>query len=482
MQNGSSSSDGGSFSSAAKAVGIAALVLAVTGSAALSVASAEEARQSEAARHTAGPTAGVWRMDGYGTVLKVDRGRVQQYQTTKVSCLKGTSAKRTSGHGDRARYVAEDGEAFTLRPEGSRTRASMHIEGSVGDRGLRRIQALPGACAREVPEDPVKTFDVFWQTFDENYPFFAAKGVDWDAVRDRYRPQVTAETTPDELFAVFREMVAPLHDAHVAILAGESGSFGQVRPGTEMPTPQLDAKTRKFIEERDLVGAEVRAFAQGRISYADLPDDRGYLRITGFAGNTEKGDHASESAELQRALDAVLTPERTASLKGLIVDLRVNGGGSDQLGLDLAAHLTDRPYLAYAKRTRNDPSDATRFTRPQPLYVRPAAGSRYTGHVAVLTGGSTVSAGETFSQALMERPGRTLRIGQPTQGVFSDTMERRLPRGWSILLPNEEFRTRHGQTFDGTGIPPHDLEPVFTDEEFEQGRDSAFDRAVAELR
>jgi hypothetical protein len=32
---------------------------------------------------------GVWRTDGYGTVLAVDGRGVQEYQTTAVSCLKG---------------------------------------------------------------------------------------------------------------------------------------------------------------------------------------------------------------------------------------------------------------------------------------------------------------------------------------------------------------------------------------------------------
>ncbi|KPC66456.1 protease, partial [Streptomyces sp. NRRL WC-3753] len=107
---------------------------------------------------------------------------------------------------------------------------------------------------------------------------------------------------------------------------------------------------------------------------------------------------------------------------------------------------------------------------------------RYTGPVAVLTGGSTVSAGETFTQALMDRPGRTVRIGQPTQGVFSDVMRRKLPNGMAAWLPNEEFLTRSGRTFDGTGVPPHLTEPVFTEDEFDKKRDSAFDRALNVLR
>ncbi|MEK8169447.1 hypothetical protein NKH77_05490 [Streptomyces sp. M19] len=33
----------------------------------------------------------------------------------------------------------------------------------------------------------------------------------------------------------------------------------------------------------------------------------------------------------------------------------------------------------------------------------------------------------------------------------------------SVWLPNEEFLTRTGRTFDGTGIPPHSDEPVFAE-------------------
>ncbi|WP_435881738.1 S41 family peptidase [Streptomyces parvus] len=49
---------------------------------------------------------------------------------------------------------------------------------------------------------------------------------------------------------------------------------------------------------------------------------------------------------------------------------------------------------------------------------------RHTGPIAVLTGGSTFSAGETFTQALMDRPGRTCRIGQPAQTGASTVASR----------------------------------------------------------
>ena len=61
-------------------------------------------------------------------------------------------------------------------------------------------------------------------------------------------------------------------------------------------------------------------------------------------------------------------------------------------------------------------------------------------------------------------------------------MIRRLPNGMAVWLPNEEYLTNAGHTFDGTGIPPHLTEPVFTAREFAEHRDSAFDRAMRALR
>ncbi|MFG2998255.1 S41 family peptidase [Streptomyces sp. NPDC048340] len=420
---------------------------------------------------------GIWQLDGYGTVLRVESGRLQQYQLTGVSCLPGESARRLPGNGPARYATADDDEILTVRP------GSVHFDGSVGDRATRRLAALPDLCrnapAPDPDADPVTTFDVFWQTFAENYPFFAAKGIDWNAVRDQHRPRVHAGTTDPELFAVLKDMLAPLHDAHVS-LRGSGMSFAEARPGTTVPGPTLDARVKAYVQEVDLAGRAPQEFARGRISYADLPDGRGYLRLSGFSGYTD-GDFASESAELDRALDTVFTAERTARLRGLVIDLRINGGGHDALGLQLAARLTDHPYFAYAKRVRNDPADATRFTRPQPLYVQPARAPRYTGPIAVLTGGSTMSAGETFTQALLDRPGRTVRIGQPTQGVFSDVLGRTLPNGWQLGLPNEQFLTRTGKTFDGPGIPVDHTTPVFTEEEFDRRRDSAFAAALDRL-
>lgn len=422
---------------------------------------------------------GVWRTDGYGTLVTVGAWGMQEYQTTAVSCLKGDFSKARAEQGT----YDSDGDVLTLRLASDTRHALLGDDSAVGHRRLTRISALPAACTRPSSTDPRASFDVFWQSFEENYPFFAAKGIDWHAVRDHYRPLVHENTPRSELFGIFSRMIEPLHDAHVLVQDGDR-TYGVVRPGTTAPGRELDSRVKKFVVARDLKGATGRQdFADGLITYADLDGGLGYLRIADFDGYDPDDDsYAADLTELDRMLNTVLTPARTRSLRGLIIDLRVNGGGSDALGIHIAERLTDTPYVAYSKRVRNDPADPSRHTPPEPVRVTPARGPRYTGPVALLTGGSTISAGETFTQALIDRPGRTVRIGQPTQGVFSDILVRYLPDGMAAWLPNEEFLTRTGRTFDGAGIPPDITEPVFTDEEFAKNRDSAFDRAVALLR
>jgi C-terminal processing protease CtpA/Prc len=74
------------------------------------------------------------------------------------------------------------------------------------------------------------------------------------------------------------------------------------------------------------------------------------------------------------------------------------------------------------------------------------------------------------------------RIGENTQGVFSDVLVRGLPNAWRFGLPNEVFRTADGRIFDITGIPPDIAVPVFADADVAAGRDPALERALVELK
>ena len=428
------------------------------------------------------PVDGIWRSDGYGTVISIGGGHGTAYQTTAISCLPGGQLDQLGPPGQNGVVPFGVGgvTTTTVQPDGH-DRAWLHPLGSAGNIGLRRIRALPHLCTRPAPRDPVTSFNVFWATFAENYPFFAAQKIDWRAVGDRYRPQVNAHTTDQELYKILADMIRPLGNAHTDVVSADGRQgFEGLRPGTRPWSEAFCARAEKAVDTH--LGVPLRTWGNGNIAYASLPGHLGYLRITAFEDYAGPNSHfEADSAALNRVLNAVFTPSRTRTLHGLIIDVRCNPGGDDALGLQLASRLTRQPYLAYAKRARNDPDNPARFTQPQPITVLPARATIYGGPIAILTSDLTNSAGETFTEAMMGRTPRPTRIGLSTQGVFSDVLNRALPDGIRFELPNEEFLTRDGQTFDNRGIPPDIQTPVFTSYQLNHDRDSALNAARALL-
>ncbi len=207
--------------------------------------------------------------------------------------MTGTRTGPPGAHGS-LRFTVRGSAPITVAPAGA-GRARLVIEDIVGRRTLHRIDALPDRCTRRTPRDPRTVFDVFWQTYAENYPFFRAKRIDWAAVRDRFRPRITSRTTDDELFAVFRTMIEPLHDAHTRVVAGEDKWFAGMRPGTALPTRESTARIDRAIAANLGPGVPRRQWADGRLDYADLPGRIGYFRVTSFAQYTKKGDYAATS-------------------------------------------------------------------------------------------------------------------------------------------------------------------------------------------
>ncbi|MFB8238314.1 S41 family peptidase [Kitasatospora purpeofusca] len=473
-------------SGAARAAGVAAVALAVTAGTigtAGAVGAAPDG-DGDARRPGVNRLEGVWQTDGYGIVVEVHGTAFTTYDVTRISCTPGFYSGTQVGAPGRdgtVRY-GQSGKAyasFSLTPRGH-GRAVYQEDGAASARDLTRLPGgLPAQCRQPAPQDALATFDRFCATFEENYPFFAAKGIDWRAKGAQARAGITAQTGPDDLQKILVGLLEPLGDAHTALGrkrpgGGFAGVFGGLRPGTAEPTDEVREQAARAVAAQLL--APEQTFGRGLLGVGELPGGIGYLRVSGFDGYVEDGPYQDHAAELDRALDLLLA--HPGRLNGVVVDLRLNGGGSDRLGLRIASRLTDRPFLAYRKVARNDPADPTRFTRPQPSVVRPAAGTtRYTGPVALLTAGSTVSAGETFTQAMAERRPAPVRIGENTQGVFSDIMFKPLSADFVAVLPNEKFLTRSGSTFDGPGIPPDVRTPVFTPEELSQGRDSALTEA-----
>jgi C-terminal processing protease CtpA/Prc len=237
-------------------------------------------------------------------------------------------------------------------------------------------------------------------------------------------------------------------------------------------------RTIRILETRYLV-TRLRSLCRGHVRYARLKGGAGYLRIDAFAQYTAKEDFDAGARALDAALDIILTDAQR--LRGLVIDVRINGGGADPYGILIAGRLTNQTYVAFVKRARNDAQNSESWTAPQTSIVGVGNRPRFLKPVVELIGPDTVSAGETFSMALMGRQPRIIRIGENTQGVFSDVLERQLPNGWHFGLPDEVFLTEQGTHFEATGVPPDIRIPLFPKTDLKDGRDLALERALEML-
>jgi Peptidase family S41/Tricorn protease C1 domain len=424
--------------------------------------------------------AGLWATEGYGLMLDIGPDGLKGYEVTSVSCLQTFTAKSAAAPSAAlaAFTLADEPVTFLVLPEASPNRARIHVAFAASDMIIRSIDRRPAACEKPLADTPRTNFDVFAATWAEHYPFFADKHVDWAAVVAANRPKVTDATTPEELFAILAGMISPLQDAHTSLVARAINKTyqGVRRTPSFLPGAARDQGYR--LVDAHLTGP-LQKFCEGRVEFGMLASDVGYLRIRSFSGYTKDGAFETGLAALEAALDTAFAAAST--WKGLVVDVRLNGGGADPYGLAIAGRLTDAAYTAYVKQARSDPADASRWTPEQPSVVQPGRRPRFVGPVVELIGIQSVSAAETFTQALLKRPVRVTRVGENTQGVFSDVLDRRLPNGWKFGLPNERFVT-DGKSYDGPGIAPDVPVESFTPAARATGRDAAIEKALEILK
>jgi hypothetical protein len=420
---------------------------------------------------------GVWRSQGYGYVYDIHGPALKAFEVTTTTCVPGFNATRdtVSAPGREATFKSKDGDVFFIRTGASNDHKLLHSADSASDVRIDRIPRIPTACDYPTANTPLDNFEVFTRTWAEHYISFDLKKTDWAKLVADNRQKITPQTTPVQLFDVFEGMIKPFGDAHTFIGAPKlKRHFRGMRPGTGQPKPEFLAVT-----ERAYLKGPLRKFCNGKIQYGHIDNKTGYLRILAFAGYSKGGGFEKGLSALESTLDEIFSDP---ALEALVIDVRINGGGDDPYGLVIAARLATSEYLAYTKEARADPVEHDKWTPGDPSVVRPSSRPGFRGPVVELIGPLTISAGETFTQALMGRTPHVTRIGENTQGVFSDVLDRRLPNGWTFGLPNEVFRTSEGATFDGPGIPPDIAVPVFAEDHVTAGKDPGMAKALEILR
>lgn len=307
----------------------------------------------------------------------------------------------------------------------------------------------------EQSDTPTGNFEALWQIIDEHYCFFDYKqheyGLDWNAVYNKYKVRVSDHMTTEQLFEVLTDMLAELRDGHVNL--GSSMDYGRYWTWHEA-YPQNFSDTL----ERRYLGTDYKIAAG--MKYRVLDDNIGYIRYESFLQGVGEGN-----------LDDCLT--YLALCRGLIIDIRNNGGGELTIAEKLAGRFVqEKTLVSYMQhKTGKGHND---FSSLEPRYLEPSSNIRWHKPVCVLTNRSVFSAANDFAVIMHTLPNVKL-VGDHTGGGSGMPMTNSLPNGWSVrysACPMYDAKKQQTEF----GIDP-DIKAALTDEATAQGIDLIIEAA-----
>ena len=170
------------------------------------------------------------------------------------------------------------------------------------------------------------------------------------------------------------------------------------------------------------------------VKYIFLKPGYGYIRLSQFAGNT--------TDELEKALlelDSVDEP-----LKGLILDLRDNGGGLLNQSIKVADLFLDDGKILSIKGRQNKNTKVFKATPDQLQHDYP---------MIVLINGGSASASEIVAGALQDQK-RALILGTTSFGKGSVQTVETLRDGSGLKLTIARYYTPSGRSIQAKGIEP----------------------------
>jgi C-terminal processing protease CtpA/Prc len=231
-------------------------------------------------------------------------------------------------------------------------------------------------------------------------------------------------------------------------------------PGTTVVVSAhgADGKVRGITLRRE---ANRGFWHEPTISSRQLSGDIGCIRIARWAGGQG----------LVEEFDRILEGFRRT--KGIVIDVRGNGGGNGELADLVNGRLTDKPVISSIDFWRKAGSDQY---RKDIGWVRPRGPWIYKGRIAVLMDEASMSSCEHFVSGA-EAMGNVLLVGTPTNGAGGGPTSVQLPDGTRVAISRALGLRANGIIFEGHGIPPHIHCPL-TQEDLRTGKDAALEAAV----
>ena len=409
---------------------------------------------------------------------------------------------------------------------------------------IPKAHSSPG----EVRQLRIAGFAKMWSAVKQNFVFLDERpNLDWEAVLPLYLPQVARAETDEEYLGLLQEALALLEDGHTRV-ASTIGSYDtpvlRIESVEGRPVVTEVGNNSEMTQSGIGVGAEILdvdgvpvhdlvAQLYPRIS-ASTPQDRrerAYQRLLqGPPGGTvtvrfrEPGGeprtvvlqrdlrqngsaapwHSKPLLKYRELQDGIVYValnsfgssriveefdehfDRIAASRGLVLDVRENGGGSTGNGYAVIARLIENQITETSVwRTRLYRPTFEAWGRPREWHdgdsgvIEPRGASAFTGPVAVLIGPRTFSAAEDFLVPLKATK-RAVLVGSATGGSTGQPIVVPVYRA-AVAICTKWDRFPDGTEFVGIGVQP-DIPVERTIEDVARGTDPVLEAAVAALR
>lgn len=286
------------------------------------------------------------------------------------------------------------------------------------------------------PNTPSENFEALWKIIDEKYCLFDDKTVDWDSVYTIYRPQFDTMKIQKYLdnyrmFDLMEEMLNTLEDGHVNLYSPFDVSI--CRSWYEGYPTNFDSEilTKYYLKDYRMAGG---------LNYCKIDGDSiGYVYYGSF----------SDGFSLTNWL-AVLN--YFAQCRGIVLDVRNNGGGNMENAYKLAApfFVNNDTVVGYWQHKSGIGHDD--FSEIKEMVMNDSKGY-WKRPVIVLCNRHCYSAANFFV-SIMRYAHNCLIVGGVSGGGGGMPMSYELPNGWLVRFSSVKMYDRNKRSIEG-GVHPH---------------------------
>jgi hypothetical protein len=318
---------------------------------------------------------------------------------------------------------------------------------------------IDSPATTEPPGQYASEFQLIWDLFDSEYVGFEVKGIDWDAIYDQYGPLADTVTSREGMTTLTLSMLGTLHDYHVRLI---DPSFSQIL--TYSPDILHNYDMDVLMAYLEPWGFEWMQDSTWGYCLAG-PDSIPYFVITSW------------SSEFNISLfDDLLQP--ALGRPGLIIDVRMNPGGSEAAVDNMVRRFVDELRVGYLWQERIG-AGIHDLTPPEPHELHPRAWF-FGNPVIVLAGQMNADASEEFVCDMAELP-LVAVIGDTTLGAMDwPAGYWQLPDNWYVTCPSRTVLRPDTIYIEDAGIPP-DVYVEATEADFAAGIDPVLEYAFEEL-